>query len=226
MLACPGWHEKIHGVWHDYGIALKEYGGKSQMSVKKVFNYWIVALLILAFITACQSAPATAPPAPQPTSPPTQPPAATPVPPTVQGGFQPLSAAACGDLAKAMAQTLGVEVATAEAPFQDYITGQSGSGCQVTATGTGRDFESFVTVADALREVLKAQEWSEDAMYAADGPTGTASGFRKAGGLCLLSVGWEPADDAECPQDQPISECKLAPEQQLYSIVLNCAQTT
>jgi hypothetical protein len=206
------------------------------MNVKRIFNYWIVALLILAFITACQLAPATAPPTPQPTVPPAQPPTATSVPPTVaaapqaatevQSGFQPLSAAACGDLAKAMAQTLGVEVATAEAPFQDYITGQSGSGCQVTATGTGRDFESFVTVADALREMLKAQEWSEDTMYAADGPTGTASGFRKAEGLCLLSVGWEPADDAECPKDQPISECELAPEQQLYSIVLNCAQTT
>ena len=43
-------------------------------------------------------------------------------------------------------------------------------------------------------------------------------------GLCLLLVGWEPSEDADCPGDQPIGLCELLPEQKRYTIVLNCAQ--
>ena len=143
-----------------------------------------------------------------------------------EGDFQPLSPAACSDLANTMAKTLGVEVATAEAPFLDYIGGKTGTVCQATATGTGLDFENFGKVAQNLKGMLEAQGWQEEISYAADGPTGTASGFRKENGLCLLNVGWEPSEDADCPTDQPISACELAPEQQLYTIVLNCAQDT
>jgi hypothetical protein len=79
-------------------------------------------------------------------------------------------------------------------------------------------------VAQDLKGMLNSRGWQEEISYAADGPTGTASGFRKGDGLCLLNVGWKPTEDAHCPTDQPISACELAPEQQLYTIVLNCAQ--
>ncbi|TEU16521.1 MAG: hypothetical protein E3J21_10460 [Anaerolineales bacterium] len=211
------------------------------MDIKEIFvshRYWIGMLLLLAFISACSVTPTEAPPTPQPPLVPTEPAAApteTPTPaPTAtaapeataepQGAWQPLSPDVCDYLAGAMAYTLGVDVATAEAPFQDYITGKAGTGCQATATGTGLDFENFAVVADGLRGMLETRGWQEDSMYAADGPTGTATGFRKGSGLCLLNAGWEPSQDANCPQDQPISACQLTPEQQLYTIVLNCAQ--
>ncbi len=142
------------------------------------------------------------------------------------GGYQPLDSAVCSDLSKTMVQTLGVAVTTEEAPFMDHISGKAGTGCQMTATGTGLDFENFWSVAEALREALGSQGWQADFMYAADGPTGTGNGFRKGNALCLFSVGWEPSEDANCPQDQPISACELAPEQKLYTIRLNCAQDT
>jgi len=34
------------------------------------------------------------------------------------------------------------------------------------------------------------------------------------------------SEDANCPSDPLILACKLAPEQQLYTIVLDCAQTS
>ena len=148
-------------------------------------------------------------------------PTPTAVPTVSAGGFKPLDSAACGDLAKAMEQALGVKTATAEAPFQDYITGQAGTGCQTTAAGAGWD---FVAVNKSLRAMLTAQGWQEDMMHAADGPAGTASGFRQGDGLCLLTVEWKPSPDANCPSDKPISDCQLKPEQQLYSISLNCAR--
>ena len=154
--------------------------------------------------------------------------------PPSEGDFQPLSPAACSELADAMAQALGVDVVTAEAPFEDYIERKAGRGCEITATGTGLDFESFWTVSEDLfwtifqdlKAMLTAQGWQEDTTYQADGPTGTGTGFRKEQGLCLLMVDWEPSEDAQCPTDQPIYMCELTPEQQLYTVVLNCAEDT
>jgi putative hemolysin len=142
------------------------------------------------------------------------------------GEYQPPDSAVCGDLSKTMVQTLGAAVTTEEAPFVDYISGKAGTGCQMRATGTGLDFENFWSVAETLRETLGSQGWEADFMYAADGPTGTGNGFRRGNTLCLFSVGWEPSEDANCPQDQPISACELRPEQKLYTIRLNCAQDT
>ena len=119
---------------------------------------------------------------------------------------------------------LGVEAATAEAPFQDHVSGKTGTGCQATATGTGLDFDDFWSVVEDLKGMLAAHGWQEDIRYMADGPTGTGGGFHKDSGLCLLMVGWEPSEDANCPSDEPIGLCELSPEQKLYTIMLNCAE--
>jgi len=142
-----------------------------------------------------------------------------------QEGFQPLSAAACSELAKSMEKSLGVKLETSEIPFKDYIGGQSGTGCQAEATGTGADFGDFPDVASKLQKMLEDQGWKLNIQYQADGPDGTAMGFNKDSGLCLLSVNWRPSDDADCPDDQPLAACKLKPEQKLFTIVLNCAQS-
>jgi hypothetical protein len=68
--------------------------------------------------------------------------------------------------------------------------------------------------------------WVEDFRCMAGGPTGEGYGFRQANKLCQASVSWEPSEDADCPADQPISACELSPEQQLYTVHLNCAQDT
>jgi len=203
------------------------------MNVKKVFVhhcYWIGALFLLVFVSsACGGAPTEVPPTAGPTLAPTESPAApteTPTPPPTATAVPeaPKATATPEATTEAQGDWQPLSPATAEAPFQDYVSGKAGTGCQATATGTGLDFENFMVVADALREVLRYQGWREDTTYMADGPTGTGAGFHRAGGLCLLTVGWEPSEDADCPQDQPISACQLTPEQQLYNIELNCAQ--
>jgi hypothetical protein len=215
--------------------------------------YWLgVPLLLACILSACGGAPiprTTAGQAPPLTSAPTEslatptptvaPPTATPVlptptaapspipsaaPATTAGDFKPLDPTVCNDLTDAMAQTLGVEVTPVEVPFEDHVTRQTGTGCQATATGTGRDFD-FGTVTNSLWAMLVAQGWQEDIMYGGGGATGLVGGFRKDNGLCLLVVEWKPSQDVNCPPDKPIFECQLTPEQQLYTIRLNCAQS-
>jgi len=141
------------------------------------------------------------------------------------GQFQPLAGAACSDLRTAVSRTLGVEAVSREAAFQDYVTGQMGTGCQITAIGTGLDFESFPSVADTLISMLGSMGWVEDLQYRADGPMGTATALRLENRLCLLQAGWAPSPDAHCPADAPVGECDLTPEQRLYTIDLFCAQS-
>jgi Tol biopolymer transport system component len=126
-----------------------------------------------------------------------------------------------------MSHTLSDLVPTqSEEPLDDWVTGASGTGCQATVTGTGAEFESPSAVVSALDSMLADQGWTADPMLVADGPTGTAAGYRKGGQLCLAAAMWEPAESANCPEDQPISACELTPEQQLYTVTLNCGVAT
>ena len=98
-----------------------------------------------------------------------------------------------------MATTLDVEVTQSEAPISDPSTGETGTGCQATATGTGEQFTSPDAVVNALADMLEAQGWQEDPMLAAGGPTGIGAGFRKDNQVCLAGAIWQPDASANCP---------------------------
>jgi hypothetical protein len=108
------------------------------------------------------------------------------------------------------------------------VPGEGGTqpGCQFVLMGNGEVFSDFPTVAREVSVLLQEQGWVEDQAFLADGPTGTATGFRMGDMLALLSVGWEPTADADCPDDQPIVECDFTPAQQLYTIALDVVSTS
>ena len=126
-----------------------------------------------------------------------------------------------------MAHTLSItEVTQSNVPLTDPSNGKSGTGCQSTVTGTGAQFQSPDAVIKSLDTMLKDEGWTEDPMLASGGPTGMGSGYRKDNRLCLTSAMWQPDASANCPNDQPISACKVTPAQQLYTITLNCGVET
>ena len=139
--------------------------------------------------------------------------------------LQPLSPDDCAQLALDMTQTLAVGVTIGEAPITDPATGAAGTDCQVTAAGTGEQFQNPQAVVGSLANMLEGQGWENDPMLVADGPTGTASGFRKENQVCLVGARWQPDASANCPSDQPISACQVTPEQQLYTVTLDSAQS-
>jgi hypothetical protein len=140
------------------------------------------------------------------------------------GAYVPLNDAACSDIAETMQEALTLDVTTAQAAFDDYISGASGQGCQATAVGSGSDFSSPAEASAILGALLESRGWEEDTQYQADGPTGTSTAYRQGDALCLSNIGWQPAEDTDCPSDQPISACDLSPDQQSYTATLNCAQ--
>lgn len=149
--------------------------------------------------------------------------------PTGQTGaaIEPLTMELCNGQAQAMSHFLNDMIPTVtEEPLSDPVTGASGTGCQSTITGTGADFESPSTVVGVLGGMLEEQGWTIDPMLQADGPTGTSMGYRKDDQLCLAGAIWFPDESANCPDDQPISTCAVTPEQQLYTVTLNCGVKT
>jgi len=129
----------------------------------------------------------------------------------------------CDGQAQAMSHTLDDLIPPqSEEPLDDPVSGASGSGCQATITGTGTQFESPAVVVDELGGMLEEQGWKPDAMLTADGPTGTTMGYRKGDQICWVGAMWTPDASANCPEDQPISECELTPEQQIYTVTFNC----
>ncbi|MCE7979555.1 MAG: hypothetical protein DYG89_00065 [Caldilinea sp. CFX5] len=133
----------------------------------------------------------------------------------------PLPADACETLKADAEQTLGVTFTLAEAPFLDYISQEGGNGCQLTANGTGADFSDPTAVVDALKAAFVG--WEEDMQYASGGPTGAGIGMTRDAGLLLILAEWTPDPAANCPTDQPVSACKLTPEQQLYTVTVQAA---
>ncbi len=137
------------------------------------------------------------------------------------GAYSPLPADDCAALQTAAESALGVPFTLGEGPFFDYLSQEEGAGCQLTASGTGADFDAPSTVVDALRTAFVG--WSEEMQYAADGPTGSNIGLTRADALLLISVQWTPDPAVHCPDDQPISACELTPEQKLYTVVVQAA---
>ncbi len=153
--------------------------------------------------------------------------APTEAPSAEPADFEPLPGSECDQLSQEMSSVLGVEFSlTKEVSCLDFVTGKSGIGCAMSATGDGNDFENQGIVSQDVTLRMGSLGWSPDIQYAADGPTGTVVGFSKDLRLCLLDASWEASDDAECDPNRPISECELTPEQKQFDIVLTCAQST
>jgi len=141
--------------------------------------------------------------------------------------IQPLIMEVCDGQAQAMSHTLYDLIPTqSDALLDDFINNAWGTGCQATITGTGEEFESPSAVVSALDNMLDDQGWIVDPMLGADGPTGTSEGYRKADQICVVAAMWQPDASANCAPDQPISACTLEPEQQLYTVTLNCGVET
>jgi putative hemolysin len=157
----------------------------------------------------CQAGAAQAP-APAPTA-------------TAGATIQPLTMEVCDGQAQAMAHALDVlEVTQSEAPLSNPVTGASGTGCEAMVTGTGEQFKSPDAVVKTLDSMLEDQGWTQDPMLAAGGPNAIDLGYRKGDQICWAGAGWRPDASANCPKDQPVSDCQVTPQQQMYTITLNC----
>lgn len=143
--------------------------------------------------------------------------------PALGGMYDLIPDSLCQDLRGVASEALGVEfTAQIRAPFFDEIGGEAGQGCRLTAGGNGTQFNSPSEVVAALSNSV-GLGWNPVTGYEADGPTGSAVGLSRDMGLMLISAKWQPEMGVVCPEDKPISDCGLTPEQQMYLIQIDIA---
>lgn len=126
---------------------------------------------------------------------------------------------ACAALETSAEGVLGAAGAATAGPV-GYVGLADAPGCTVTFAGTGETFgTSFQAVAGKLDAMLAGQGWTRDPNADADGATGTAAGYSKAGQLLAVSVGYDTPRGV-CREDAPAASCKPAPAQMNYTITL------
>lgn len=138
------------------------------------------------------------------------------------GVYQPVDNSICSAVQQSLQPLYPtVNFAVSIEPFAD-MSGTSGTACVISGSGTGNDFVGDVgTIAGTIGTTLSG--YIQDTMYAADGATGTISGYRNGNSLAVVSVEWEPSPNANCPADQPIASCNLQPGDKLYTVLVSMA---
>jgi len=132
-----------------------------------------------------------------------------------QGAVSP----ACTTLETAAEGALGAAATAAPASI-GYAGLADAPGCQVSFSGTGETFgTSFQAVAAKLDTLLTGEGWTRDPNADADGPTGTAGGYRKGSDLLAVSVGYDTPKGV-CREDAPVASCKPTAAQMNYAITL------
>lgn len=132
-----------------------------------------------------------------------------------QGAVSP----ACTALETAAEGALGAPATVAPASV-GYVGYTDVDGCQVSFAGTGETFgTSFQAVAAKLDTLLTGEGWTRDPNADADGPTGTAGGYKKGSQLLFVSVTYDTPEGV-CRADAPVASCKPTAAQMNYAITL------
>jgi len=141
------------------------------------------------------------------------------------GDYQILEFGECSDIAIAVSDKLGRPGVSTDAPYIDYINNLIGFGCLMTIEGTGQDFGTLEDINTIVSATLNNFGYLEDSILSpAGGPGAIGNGYRQGNKQCQLLAYWEPSAEVDCPADQPIDACDITPDQQIYTITLNCAQ--
>jgi cytochrome c5 len=127
----------------------------------------------------------------------------------------------CAAMQTMMAETLGTEATWGTGPFVDPRTGQTGTACVITVTGTGVNFPGGTDFA-AIMAGMQALGWTNLVDYSAGGAQTNMAGFEKGDELCVYTEHWQPAPEVTCPENQPIGACEMEPEQRLWTITMEC----
>ena len=148
----------------------------------------------------------------------------TAIDPALGAMYEPIPDTLCQDLGAAASEALNVDFSIeTRAPFFDQIGGEAGQGCRLRTAGNGTMFSNPRDVVNTLVNSV-GLGWNQIPTYAADGPTGAQMGLSRDMGLMIVTADWQPDMGVECPSDQPITACNLAPEQKIYTIKVNIAQ--
>jgi hypothetical protein len=126
-----------------------------------------------------------------------------------------IPAAECQTIASQLQDATGIPLKAGEDDFSDINTGEDGRSCHITGTASDKAFASPDEVIAKMTTAFSG--WTDDPERADSGPDGADKGLSKGNRLAVLGVSWEPGPGVACSDKEPLSACKILPQQKLWT---------
>ena len=129
--------------------------------------------------------------------------------------LKPIPAEECQKLATRLQDAIGIPMKADEDDFSDINTGDDGRSCHITGTASDKTFANPDEVMGKMTKLFDG--WLDDPERADSGPDGADKGLTKGNRLAVLGVSWEPGPAVNCSDKEPLSACKILPQQRLWT---------
>jgi hypothetical protein len=133
--------------------------------------------------------------------------------------LQPIPAAECQQFATQAQAAVGFPMKAGEDDFTDLTDGSDGRSCHIQ--GSASD-QPYAVPADLVAKVAKAfGDWKDDPARTAEGPGGEEKGLVSGNRIATIEVSWEPGPGVTCSDKEPLSACKILPQQKLWTAIVD-----
>jgi hypothetical protein len=138
--------------------------------------------------------------------------------------LQPIPAAECQKFANDIQGATGFAMKAGEDDFTDLTDGSDGRSCHISGSASN---QAFAAPADLVAKIAKVfGDWRDDPARAADGPDGSEKGLVSGNRIATIDVSWEPGPGVVCSQQEPLSACKILPQQKLWNAIVDIVVKT
>lgn len=141
--------------------------------------------------------------------------------PTARGqdALQPIPAAECQQFALQLKNAVGFAMAASEDDFTDLTDGSDGRSCHIAGSASDQSYAGPDDLMAKLGTVFAG--WREEPARAAAGPGGAEKGVVSGNRIATLQVSWEPGPGITCSDKEPLSACKILPQQKLWNAAVD-----
>jgi hypothetical protein len=135
--------------------------------------------------------------------------------------LQPIPAAECQQFAAQTQDAVGfaMRVDSEDNFFTDLIDGSEGRSCHILGNAAGQSYGAAVELMTKIAKVFG--DWRDDPARAAEGTDGAEKGYVNGNRIATIQVSWEPGPGVTCSDKQPLSACKILPQQKLWSAMVD-----
>jgi hypothetical protein len=133
--------------------------------------------------------------------------------------MQPIPAAECQQFATQTQGATGFAMKASEDDFTDLSDNSDGRSCHISGNASGQAFASANELVAKVAKVFA--DWREDPARSDDGPDGAEKGLVNGNRIATIEVNWEPGPGVTCSDKEPLSACKILPQQKLWNLIVD-----
>lgn len=133
--------------------------------------------------------------------------------------LRPIPAAECQNFTAQTKAATGFAMAASEDDFTDLTDGSDGRSCHIQGSASDQAYAVPTELADKIATVFAG--WRDDPARTADGPGGIEKGLVNGNRIATIQVSWEPGPGAVCSDKEPLSACKISPQQKLWTAIVD-----